>query len=592
MNELTITSEDFSPTGQIKKEILNQLHRRHIKKLVIKDCTGGISLKNLPLIVGELFIENCATITSLPEKIIKLDVRNCPDLTSLPVLPSEIRELNLIGCGLVSLQLLPLGLTTLSLADCSKLESLEDLPVSMPVVGIQGITFINMAGCLNLVFSPKLTERLQTLEVNGADISYPEHYRPNPESLRLEKILEDAIEAYLEPYRDKQLLLPETKLPETDNIKQLVIRYLNEQIIQRGGWEKIVADITPILDELRLYPEHLAFVEEIAAEYLGACINQPVGGLSEIAAMLAIARAGREAISKEAAICDKIAAAKHLLALEAITNYVASLPKNQKPGAAIEIEAGNALFREVHKKLLDNRDILEPWLGVPGSIAYERTITNWLNLPTWSNLPYRLIKGLFCLNRPGKVEEAYEKAKEIVAQDPVKILDYLCNTRHLAVFAEVVFPEKLAEIKEKYQELQEVLGKEEAKLSENLEELASAESKVQEETKTQTESSETLFVVSEQELQNRLNQKQEELRLLGFKLHTEIATEIRALGIEALMVCGLLAAEEKKGNADRIELLALLNIPKPENHTTNLVIKATISTQLFTAQREEEISCV
>jgi hypothetical protein len=120
--------------------------------------------------------------------------------------------------------------------------------------------------------------------------------------------------------------------------------------------------------------------------------------------------------------------------------------------ARVEVEAGNALFREVHKKLLLNRDISKPWLGVPNSIAYEGTITPWLTKE--------------------KIEEAYKEAKETLRQNPKEVASYLATSHHSGTWGLVAFPKELEEIDREYAGRMESLSGNSAEDSEKMISLA------------------------------------------------------------------------------------------------------------------------
>jgi hypothetical protein len=600
MKKIKVTNQHINNEGEIPAEFFSHI-QGEITELHCNECTDLISLpENLPDTIEKLILENCKGLTSLtrlPKRISELNLKNCIGLTSLSGLPyptNRDKLLTFLGFNTIFALFLiylygestayrilgrnPSSLSISPLKELAKISAAGVISYLLNRSGFlrpQSIQYLNLEGCRNLVFSSELTQKLLLLESWNARILYPQHFNPNPKIAKAKEILEAAIEEYRNDCKIKKGL----DLPQFTDIRTLLHRFSTENVKQRGGLSKILKDIIPVLEELERNPEHLVWMESIAKRSLAACVNQPVGGWLEIAAMLAIARAGREAISKEAAICDKIAAAKHLLVFMAITNYVASLPVPQKPGRNVEIEAGNALFREVHKRLLRQGDITKPWLGVPESIAFERTITGWLNPPTWLNLPYRLIfNSLLGLRPSGIIEEAYEKAQEILKKPLDEILDDLCNGPHFENFSELVFPEKLAEIKEKNQELQGVLDEkiakaqeEYAKLLKNLKELAGAESKIEEQNKAQTESTETLLQTSESELQEKINQKKaaiEEMQLelggLGFKWQKEITTECRTLGITALTACDLLAAEEKKENT-KVLLKPRTDSPRSNN---------------------------
>jgi hypothetical protein len=76
---------------------------------------------------------------------------------------------------------------------------------------------------------------------------------------------------------------------EADNSIQstaeLLQRFLDENIEDRGGFKKILQAATPTLNILEKNPNHLKWVEEIAERYLSGCVNQPVRGWSAISAL-------------------------------------------------------------------------------------------------------------------------------------------------------------------------------------------------------------------------------------------------------------------------------------------------------------------
>jgi ankyrin repeat protein len=241
--------------------------------------------------------------------------------------------------------------------------------------------------------------------------------------------LEAAIESY-------KTINPDQSVPRPRAIKTLLDRFLKEKIGQRGEsqqepieetLEKIANSTKPVLEAFVQKPNYLKWADEIAKAYaLDGCVNQPVRGWLEISAWLSIAQAPE--------IIDKIEASKHLRVLDKMDNYVTKkLAKEANSRmAGVEVEAGNALFREVHKKLLSNKDISEPWPGVPNSIAYERTITTWLT--------------------KGRIEEAYEEAKATLRQSPKEVANYLARSHHSGTWGLVAFPKELEEIDKKYVE--------------------------------------------------------------------------------------------------------------------------------------------
>ena len=271
--------------------------------------------------------------------------------------------------------------------------------------------------------------------------------------------LEAAIESY-------KTINPDQSVPRPEAIKTLLGRFLTEEIGQRREsqqepieetLEKIATSTKPVLEAFVKEPNHLKWADEIAKAYaLDGCVNQPVAGWLEISAWLPIAQAPETT--------DKIEASKHLRVLEKMNNYVikklakeAELRRNagevvHSTMAGVEVEAGNALFREVHKKLLLNEDISKPWLGVPNSIAYEATITPWLTKE--------------------KIEEAYEEAKETLRQDPEEVASYLARSHHSRTWSLVAFPKELEEIDREYAGRMESLSGNSAEDSEKMISLA------------------------------------------------------------------------------------------------------------------------
>jgi hypothetical protein len=326
------------------------------------------------------------------------------------------------------------------------------------------------------------------LENAGAEIRYPAHFNLDPESeqANVEKTLRDAINLYH---------ANNPSLPTPVAIVLLLHRYLREGIGQRGSDAKatpkeclkeIILTTIPVLQELKENSDHLLWVEEIAARFAyDGCINQPVAGWFQISAMTTIALAPT--------ILEKIIATQHLRVLEGITEYIACLPRDQKPGAGTEIEFGNALFREVYKKLFGQGYIKQPWLGVPKSIAYEGMITSFLTQE--------------------RIDEACNLAIEILQEEPRKVAKDFCEGAHKEFWAQITFPVEIAEIKNQY-----------AKQMELLEELLKGETKVVD-----------------------AEQIKEAYKILEIERATAIATKVMELTLQALDK--ELGAEESKENA-------------------------------------------
>ncbi len=125
---------------------------------------------------------------------------------------------------------------------------------------------------------------------------------------------------------------------------------------------------------------------------------------------------------------EKLESAKHLLVNDRVKEFVG---KNFAR-SAVEVEAGNALLREMHKKLLSERFITKPWLAVPGRIANEATIVNWLT--------------------PERVQEFHDEIKPLLQKKPEELAELLLDSVHCKTWGEINFPEQLKAINDPYEQ--------------------------------------------------------------------------------------------------------------------------------------------
>ena len=128
---------------------------------------------------------------------------------------------------------------------------------------------------------------------------------------------------------------------------------------------------------------------------------------------------------------DKIIASDYLRVLDVVKAYVAE----QKLGSAVEVEAGNALFREVYNKLLSNNKIKKPWPAVPQKIAYEETIKKWLT--------------------EDKITSAYNLAVKELEKSLRDVANYLCGAKKH--WGKIAFPNEVKKIEESYKVQKEKL---------------------------------------------------------------------------------------------------------------------------------------
>jgi hypothetical protein len=137
---------------------------------------------------------------------------------------------------------------------------------------------------------------------------------------------------------------------------------------------------------------------------------------------------------------DRLEATKQIFTLDYIAGFVSELPEDQKVGKMFEVEAGNALYREVHKMLLVNKTLKEPWLGVPGPISYEGSIRSFLT--------------------EERIREVTEKVEsKIISLTKEDLVERICESQHNQAWGEICFPKEVKEIKEIYAKRREGLAK-------------------------------------------------------------------------------------------------------------------------------------
>jgi len=377
--------------------------------LNLSDCTSLTKLPdNLPVGLTGLYLSDCTSLTKLPDNLpvglTGLYLSGCNSLTKLPDnLPVELTKLYLSGCtNLTKLpDNLPVGLTGLYLSGCT---SLTKLPDNLPV----GLTGLDLSDCSSLLFTQDLANRLKGLKDRGCVVNLPANFRAASPSDLIKKRLDLVITKYHSSQSDDG-----TK--DSPKIKELFDRFLKDGIGQRGGIKEVVESTSPILQFLEANPGYIELAEEIAKASLAGCVNQPVAGMSELAAWVSIASAEN--------IIDKVEAAKQLMVLDKIKELVFQ----NGPGSGVEVEAGNALYREVHKKLLEKGVISKPWIGVPGPISYERSLDGWLTKK--------------------RIEEAFYEAVTLMGNPNAVSANNLCETHYFSTWEKIVATES-AEVRD------------------------------------------------------------------------------------------------------------------------------------------------
>ena len=395
-----------------------------IKVAIFSGCT---LLEDMPSFVDgieEIDFSGCLQLkhfsNSLPDGIKRLNLSNCPNLQINEDQVRRLGELNGIkvaifsGCTL--LEHMPNFVAGIEEIDFSGCLQLKHFPNSLP----DGIKRLNLSNCPNLQISEDQARRLTELDGMGCEIQYPNQFVPyNEAGNAVTKLVNIG-----NIYKERNNIEAQNPIPST---KRLLERILTENIAQRGGGNEIIHVVNPVLEVLENNPNLLKSVEEIAALHLDGCINQPVAGWLEISALASIANAER--------ITEKLEASKHLFVNDRVNDFVS----REFRIAAVEVEAGNALLREVHKKALKNHDIKKPWLGVPGSIAYEGTISGWL-APNF-------------FTRRGVVDRFYDEIKRpILHRDEFELANLLCAGNHCKTWGEIVFPDQVLEINQRHEQ--------------------------------------------------------------------------------------------------------------------------------------------
>jgi len=410
-----------------------------VKKLNLEKCERLQALPAFPEGLGEINLFGCKsleTITNIPTAVRKLNFGGCFKLEALPEIPEGVEEINLLDCkklttipnlpetikklnlgGWEEIQILPRlheGIEEVDLSDCYSLETISNIP--------RTVKKLNLQRCESLNLNLELITRLEELEEQECEIIYPEHFNPDILSARAREKLAQITKNYREENPDHT--------SPSSSITTVLDRFLTEGIGQRSGetnQEKRAREIAqstlPILEILEKNPHLLPLVDKIAGEFLAGCINQPVRGWSEVSALMAIAA--------QSDILDRLEATKQIFTLDYISGFVRELPKDEKVGEMFEVEAGNALYREVHKMLLGNKTLKEPWLGVPGPISYEQSIRSFLT--------------------EERIQRATKEVEsQIISLTKEDLAERICESQHNQAWGEICFPKEVKEIKEFY----------------------------------------------------------------------------------------------------------------------------------------------
>ncbi len=374
-----------------------------LKELVLCGCEKLPESSNLPESLTKLKI-NCYR---------KLDLFNCQELT----------ELDLFGDKeLIELSNLPESLTKLTLHCCPKLEKLD-------LSNCQGLTKLELFDCNSLPNSPEFIQQLLELEEKNNNnpnfqLIWPVHINRDPKILEVKQHLS---KAYQEYYKSDNIFKNKALNLNDHPTFALFNRFMTESLGQRGGVREIVDPALEvakkIADNSESNPWIVGCTDQSSRSYLAACVNQPVAGFTEIATMADIV--------SQTDIQSKLEKAKILKVTGVIREMVLGLKNgdDNKVGAEVEVELGNAILKKVHDKLSSKGAITEDkkWLGVPKGVAYQDTISSFL---TEEN-----------------VKKISQKVEEVLLLTNEQVLDFLCQNNYQDFWAQTVLDEK------KYKEL-------------------------------------------------------------------------------------------------------------------------------------------
>ena len=409
-----------------------------VKRLNLEGCKKLKALPELPWGIEEINLFGCLdleTIANIPSTVKKLNLGFCKKLKVLPELFEGLEEINLSGHdNLELITQIPGTVKKLNIECCSMLKFLPNFAEGIEEIFLFGchnletipkipgtVKKLHLTDCDKLNLTPELITSLAELEEQGCEVRYPSHFNPDILSAQAKEKLNQIIANYCKENPNHP--------PAFSNITTILHRFLTEGIDQRSkesNQKKRVQEIAqstlPTLEILEKNPHLLPAVDESVQGFLG-CVNQPVRAWSEVSALMAIAAKGN--------ILDRLKATKQLLTLDYIADFIGRLPKEQKVGRMVEVEAGNALYREVHKKLVGSKTLEEPWLGVPGPISHGDSIEPFLT--------------------EERIQEVTKKVEsQIISMTKEKLAERICESQHSQAWGEICFPEEVKEIKEFY----------------------------------------------------------------------------------------------------------------------------------------------
>ncbi len=424
IGNLSPALESFSAYGcKNLEEFPDSSECHQLKKLELGGCKNLKKIGNLSPVLQKFSASDCENLEEFPDSsechqlktlelyrcknlkkigkvspsLEKFYTSNCENLEEFPD-SSECHRLEILDLGgcknLKKIGNLSPALKSFSAYGCENLEELPDFSKCSQ------LKWCNLTGCLKLQDTPKLRAALSALEDGYCSVSYPEHIA--------QKGAEDVHEKIAEIIKS----FNEQKQPEEQKdfrqFKELITRFTSEEIerrkdsaISEGALKQIKRQLEPVLNILKNNPQQLEMADFLAKNYLQACVNQPVRGLSVIGSIL------RAVDSQKDSVTQKIQNAQYFKVLSQVEDWInvekgdslgEAVEVEDLLGEAVEVEAGNVLTREIVKKIIEDGLLQEDdFIAVPEGVAYEGIVVSWVT--------------------PERIDRFYEVIKTKLAED-------------------------------------------------------------------------------------------------------------------------------------------------------------------------------
>ncbi|WP_455289831.1 tetratricopeptide repeat protein [Cupriavidus necator] len=203
--------------------------------------------------------------------------------------------------------------------------------------------------------------------------------------------------------------------PETFQVfGTLLERTYSENNKDRGDRNLLAQDMLPVLDRVFHHPDYLEWIaSEVQPDSQRACVNQPMAGWSQLAALIDF----HDAISGNQSLTEGLTAARALRARDVIPTWVAQLLASERRNAnnphlynAVEVEVRNEFERKINE--LRQADGKSKWSGVQEVIPYAASIQS--------------------LVTPGNLRDAKQAVERAEAASHDELVEWLTNGPYAA----------------------------------------------------------------------------------------------------------------------------------------------------------------